>query len=105
MSNFNEREKAFEDKAAHDAELQFKIEARRNLLVGLWAAEKLGIEGEEAEKYARTVVAADLEEPGFDDVVRKIFADFQENDVEISKEDIAIQLEKTEPEARKQIMG
>lgn len=75
MSTFDDRENAFENKYAHDAEMQFKAEARRNKLVGLWAAELLGKSGEEAEAYAKEVVLADFEEAGYEDVVRKVAGD------------------------------
>jgi hypothetical protein len=76
MSNFDKRGDAFENKFAHDEALQFKAQARRNKLLGLWAAEKLGKNGAEAETYAKSIVAADLEESGEDDVFRKIRQDF-----------------------------
>ena len=75
MSTFDEREQAFEKKFAHDAELSFKAEARRNKLLGLWAAELLGKTGDEAAAYAREVLKADLEESGDEDVYRKISGD------------------------------
>lgn len=75
MSTFDDREHAFEAKFAHDAEMQFKAEARRNKLLGLWAADKLGKAGEEAQAYAREVVKADFEEAGHEDVVRKVAGD------------------------------
>ena len=75
MSQFDKRGDSFENKFAHDEALQFKATARRNKLLGLWAAEKLGKSAAEAEAYARTVVSADLEEAGEDDVFRKIRAD------------------------------
>ncbi|WP_204349931.1 DUF1476 domain-containing protein, partial [Serratia marcescens] len=71
-----DRENAFESKYAHDAEVRFRAEARRNKLIGLWAAEKLGKTGEEAEAYALEVIKADFQEAGDDDVFRKIRADF-----------------------------
>jgi hypothetical protein len=76
MSNMKDRENAFENKFAHDAELKFKAEARRNKLLGLWAAELLGKTGDEAEAYAKSVVIADFEEAGDDDVFRKVRGDF-----------------------------
>ncbi|WP_322989563.1 MULTISPECIES: DUF1476 domain-containing protein [unclassified Hoeflea] len=76
MNNMNDRENAFENKFAHDAELKFKAEARRNKLLGLWAAELLGKSGDEAEAYAKTVVLADFEEVGDEDVFRKLRGDF-----------------------------
>ena len=75
MTTFDSRENAFEAKFARDAELQFKVAARRNRLLGLWAADKLGHAGDAADAYAKTVVAADLEEAGDEDVIRKLVAD------------------------------
>jgi hypothetical protein len=75
MTTFDDRENAFENKFAHDAEMQFRAEARRNKLVGLWAAELLGKSGDEAAAYAMEVVSADFEEAGIEDVVRKLVAD------------------------------
>lgn len=75
MSTFDDREHAFENKFAHDAEMQFKAEARRNKLLGLWAAEKLGKSGDDAEAYAKEVVRADFEEAGDEDVFRKVSGD------------------------------
>jgi hypothetical protein len=75
MSTFDDREHAFENKYAHDAEMHFKAEARRNKLLGLWAAELLGKSAEEAAEYAKEVVKADFEEAGHEDVVRKVSGD------------------------------
>ncbi|SHM13001.1 DUF1476 domain-containing protein [Roseibium suaedae] len=88
MSTFDKREDSFEGKFAHDEELRFKATARRNKLLGLWAAEKLGLEGEKAEDYAKGVVRADFEEPGEEDVFRKIRADFDAASVEQSDHQI-----------------
>jgi hypothetical protein len=76
MTSFEEREKGFERKFALDEELRFKSTARRNKLLGLWAAEKMGLSGDAAQAYAREVIKADLAEPGDEDVFRKIRADF-----------------------------
>jgi hypothetical protein len=76
MTTFEERQKGFERKFAHDEELKFKATARRNRLLGLWAAGEMGIAGDDAQAYAREVVKADLAEPGEEDVFRKIRADF-----------------------------
>ena len=76
MSGFDKREDGFEKKFAHDAELRFKAEARRNKLLGLWAAEKLGKAGADADAYAKEVIKADLEEAGDADVFRKLRKDF-----------------------------
>jgi hypothetical protein len=75
MTTFDDRENAFENKFAHDAEMQFKAEARRNKLAGLWAAGLLGKSGDAATDYAMSVVQADFEEAGTEDVVRKLSAD------------------------------
>lgn len=75
MSTFDDRENAFENKFAHDAEMQFKADARRNKLVGLWAAGLLGKDGDDAAAYAKEVVKADFEEAGHEDVYRKLFND------------------------------
>ena len=75
MSTFDDRENRFETEFAHNAELKFKAEARRNKLIGLWAADKLGKSGDEAETYAKSVIVADLEEAGDEDVFRKLRAD------------------------------
>ncbi|WP_054005078.1 DUF1476 domain-containing protein [Cypionkella psychrotolerans] len=75
MTTFDDREHAFESKYAHDAEMQFRAEARRNKLTGLWAAGLLGKSGDEAAEYAMSVVHADFEEAGIEDVVRKVAGD------------------------------
>jgi hypothetical protein len=75
MTTFDDRENAFENKFAHDEEMKFRAEARRNKLLGLWAAELLGKTGEEANAYALEVVKADFEEAGHEDVVRKVAGD------------------------------
>ena len=75
MSTFDDRENAFENKFAHDAEMQFKADARRNKLVGLWAAELMGKSAEDAAEYAKEVIKADFEEAGHEDVVRKLKGD------------------------------
>jgi hypothetical protein len=76
MTTFDDREDKFEKKFAHDAGLRFKAEARRNKLLGQWAAEHLGHKGEKADAYVKSLVAADLKEKGDDDVFRKLRADF-----------------------------
>jgi len=76
MTTFDKREEGFEKQFAHDEELKFKAGARRNRMLGLWAAEKLGLSGAQAEAYAKEVILADFEEPGDHDVFRKIRKDF-----------------------------
>ena len=88
MTTFDDREKAYEKKFAHDEELKFKATARRNRLIGLWAAEKMGLSGDEAQAYAREVIKADLAEPGDEDVFRKVRADFDAKGVEQSDHQI-----------------
>jgi hypothetical protein len=88
MTGFDKREEGFEKKFAHDEELRFKATARRNKLLGLWAAEKFGLSGAEADAYAREVVAADFEEVGEEDVFRKIRKDFDEKGVDQSDHQI-----------------
>ncbi|MEZ5827882.1 MAG: DUF1476 domain-containing protein [Hyphomicrobiales bacterium] len=88
MTSFDEREKSFERKFALDEELRFKSTARRNKLLGLWAAEKMGLSGDDAQAYAREVVKADLEEPGEEDVFRKIRKDFDAKGVDQSDHQI-----------------
>lgn len=88
MTTFDKREAGFENKFAHDEELRFKATARRNKLLGAWAAEKMGITGAAADTYAKDVVAADFEEAGDDDVVRKLVADFKAKNVDQSVQQI-----------------
>ena len=77
MTTFDDRERAFEAKFAHDADMQFRAEARRNRLLGLWAADLLGKSGDEASSYASAVVKSDFEQPGEEDVFQKIRSDLQ----------------------------
>jgi len=105
MSTFDSNEKNFGNKFANDAKLDFAVEARLSKLYGLWAAEKLGIDAENATTYAGDVVVANLEEPGFDDILRKVRADFDEKGIEISDNVMNEELEKCLIEAKKQING
>ena len=88
MTTFDKREEGFEKKFAHDEELRFKANARRNKLLGLWAAEKLGLTGPAADAYAKEVVVADFEEAGDDDVFRKVRKDFDAKAVPQSDQQI-----------------
>lgn len=101
---FHDREQAFEAKFMHDQELEFRARARRNKLLGLWAAETMGMAGGGAEAYARQVVAADLEEPGDQDVIRKVLKDLGEHEVEMTESRLQIKLNKMMELARQQIM-
>lgn len=92
MSELDKRGDAYENKFAHDAELKFKAEARRNKLLGHWAAELLGKSGDEVAEYAKEVVRSDFDEPGDEDVFRKIRADFDAGGVAQSDDDIRAQM-------------
>ncbi len=89
MTTFDKREEGFEKKFAHDEELKFKATARRNKLLGMWAAEKLGLSGPQADAYAKEVVMADFQEAGDHDVFKKIRADFDGKKVAVSDQDSA----------------
>ncbi len=103
MSGIDERGDAFEKKYAHDAELQFKAEARRNKLLGQWAAEKLGKSGDAVGEYAKEVVRSDFEEPGDEDVFRKIREDFDNAGVEQSDHQIRRTMEELMETAIEQV--
>jgi len=106
MPTFNEREKAFEDKYKHDQDLQFRTMVRRNKLLGIWVArELLGLEVDAAETYAKEVVASDFEQPGHDDVVRKIMADIQAKGVDFSEHGLRHRMDEVMVEAKHQIMS
>ena len=101
MSTFDERAKAFETKYARDQEMQFKIIARRNRLLGQWAARKMGLTEAEAEAYEREVIRADFEEAGDDDVVRKLLGDLTSAGVDIDEAAIREALANKTVEARR----
>jgi len=103
MTTFDKREEGFEKKFAHDEELRFKANARRNKLLGLWAAEKLGITGADAESYAKDVVMADFEHAGDDDVLQKIRKDFDAKGVVQSDHQIRRHMDELMAEAINQI--
>ena len=104
MASFDDRQKGFENKYAHDQELQFKAQARRNKLLGLWAAEKMGLSGEAADAYAKTVVKADFDEPGDEDVFRKIRNDLDAKGVAQSDHQIRRTMDELLATAKDQIM-
>ncbi len=104
MTTFDNREKDFEAKFKHDAELKFKAMARRNKLLGLWAAEHLGMDGDDADAYARQVVESDFEEPGEEGVFRKVFGDLQAKNTGIDEQQVRKRMEELMGEAERQIM-
>ena len=104
MTTFDQRKDAYENKFAHDEELRFKATARRNKLLGLWAAEKLGKSGADAEAYAKSVVQADFEEAGDEDVIRKLLGDLVSAGVDIDELGVRTALEAKMAEARRQFI-
>jgi hypothetical protein len=104
MTQFDDRERAFETKFAHDAEMQFKITARRNRLVGEWAADRMGLTPEEKDAYARSVVQADFEEAGDEDVIRKLTGDLTGAQIDITDAEVRSALDAKMVEARRQFM-
>ena len=105
MTTFDDREKAFESRFAHDADMQFRVMARRNRLVGEWAAGLLGLSDADTEAYAKAVVQADFEEAGDEDVVRKLIGDLLKGGVSISETDVRTAMSDTLATARAQISG
>jgi hypothetical protein len=103
MTGFEDREKGFEAKYRLDEETKFRARARRNVLLGLWVAEKLGITGDAAHAYAREVVAADLERPGDDDVIEKVMTDIRNKGVAVDARTVASQLAEFGKMAREQV--
>ena len=101
MTTFDDRERAFESMYARDQELQFKVTSRRNRLLGVWAAEKMGLSGDEADAYAKAVIRADFEEAGDEDVIRKLIGDLTSAGVEVDDAEIRAQLEHKTVEARR----
>ncbi|WP_084582205.1 DUF1476 domain-containing protein [Sphingomonas azotifigens] len=104
MTAFDDRERAFEAKFARDEDMAFRITARRNKLLGQWAAAKMGLTPEETDAYAKAVVQADFEEAGDEDVVRKLLGDMLAANVEIDDATIRRQIEEQTVEARRQLM-
>lgn len=104
MRSFEDREKGFEAEFKRNQDLQFRVGARRNKLFGLWAAAKLGIAGDEAETYARTVVQADFERPGDGDVIEKVQKDLAGKGIELGEAELRTELNRLTDEAKRQIM-
>jgi hypothetical protein len=105
MTDFKDRERAEEAKFAHDEDMQFRVHARRNRLLGAWAAEKMGLSAVEAEAYAKAVVQADFEESGDEDVIRKLLGDLTSAGIDINEAEIRTALEAKNIEARRALMG
>ncbi len=104
MSQFDDRERAFETKYARDEEMQFRIIARRNKLLGQWAATKMGLTEAEAESYAKDVVRADFEEAGDEDVIRKVLGDLTAAGIDCDEDTIRETLDHKTVDARRQII-
>lgn len=105
MSTFDEREKGFENKYKRDQEFDFKVTARRNKLLGLWAAEKLGITDADAEAYAKEVVMSDFEKPGEEDVVEKVMGDFADKGAQVDEQELRREMARLVEVARGQIQS
>ncbi|NLS25815.1 hypothetical protein S2M10_07900 [Sphingomonas sp. S2M10] len=104
MSTFDDRERAFEAKFARDEDMAFRIIARRNKLLGQWAAARMGLTPEETDAYAKAVVQADFEEAGDEDVIRKLLGDMLAANVEIDDATVRRAIEEQTVEARRQLM-
>lgn len=104
MTTFDERERAFEAKFARDQEMQFRIHARRDRLLGLWAAERMGLTEVEADTYARDLIRSDFETISDDDIVRKLMGDLTGAGVEIEESEIRSRIEEKTIAARRQLI-
>ena len=105
MAIFEDREKGFEQKFKHDQELEFKVRVRANKLLGLWVAGQLGLPPEEAEAYAKTVVEADLQRPGDDDVVEKVLADCAARKIDMTEHRLRSHMREVLQVARQQVQS
>ncbi len=103
MTSFKDRESAFETKFKQDAELRFKVTARRNKLLGLWAGAQLGLTGDDGEAYAKEVVKSDFERPGDDDVLEKVLGDLQAKGIEASQHSVRKRMDELMDEAARQV--
>ena len=104
MTQFDERERAFESKFAHDEEMKFRITARRNRLLGEWAARRMGLSEAESEAYAKDVVRSDFEEAGEHDVIRKVLGDLAAAGVDLEEDEVRHAMRNKEIDARRQII-
>lgn len=105
MTSFQDRERAEEAKFAHDEEMLFRIHARRNRLLGQWAAERMGLSAVEAEAYAKSVVQADFEEAGDEDVIRKLLGDLIAAGIDASEGEVRAALGAKLVEAKRALLG
>ena len=103
MNGFDNREKGFEAKYSVDQELEFKVIARRNRLLGAWAAEQMGLSGEAVDSYAKEVVAADFERPGDSDVVEKVLKDFADKGIDLDEAGLRKKMNELSAVAREQL--
>ncbi len=103
MTTFNDREKAFESKFALDQDQEFRATARRNRLLGHWAAERMGLEGEHRDDYAKAVIKSDFELPGDDDVLRKVFGDLKSAGDSATEADVRMKMDELLAQAREQV--
>jgi hypothetical protein len=105
MTTFDDREQAFENKFAHEQEMAFRVTARRNRLLGVWAAELMKLTPEETDAYAKAVVQSDFEEAGDEDMIRKLYGDLVSANVDVDEAKIRSMLDEKLIEARRQLMG
>ena len=105
MTTFDDRERGFESKFALDQEQEFRAIARRNKLLGLWAADKMGLSPDSAEDYAKAVVRSDFEQPGEEDVFRKVAGDFKGSGLSVSEGEIRSKMDELASMARDQVRG
>lgn len=105
MTDFKDRERGEEAKYAHDQDMQFRIAARRNRLLGEWAAERMSLSAAETDAYAKSVVQADFEEAGDEDVIRKLLGDLTSAGIDTSDAELRAALEAKQVEARRSLMG
>lgn len=105
MTTFDDRNKKFEGKFAHDEETRFKIIARRNKLLGIWAAKKIGLGGVDAEQYAQEVALSDFQEVGDEDVLNKVLKDLNNHNVPVTASDVRVEMERLLDTARQQVMS
>lgn len=105
MSTFDQRERDFENKYKHDEQLRFKVQARRNRLLGEWAGDLLGLSGEDLKAYAREVVQSDFDRPGDDDVLQKVYADLRGKNIDMSEHRIRHRMDELLDQAKQQVMA